>query len=98
MLSNIPHAIRPPLLWRGWGRLLSALKKPTLLALPSLWEGLGVGFRRRGAPYFLLFTHFTASSIISMRSSLAVPAYNRVAMTMRATSNKAGEAMRHVAK
>ena len=121
MLSYIPHAIRSPLLWRGWGRLLSTrkkstlfvlpsfggvgggslstLKKPTLLALPSLWEGLGVGFRRRGGgPYFLLSTHFTTSSIISMRSSLAVPAYNRVAMTMRATSNRAGEAMRHVAK
>ena len=48
MLSNIPHAIRSPLLWRGWGRLYFALKKPSLLALPSLWEGLGVGFKGLG--------------------------------------------------
>ena len=47
MLSNIPHAIRPPLLWRGQGRLFSAMKKPTLLALPSFG---GVG----GRLYFAL--------------------------------------------
>ena len=48
MLSNIPHEFRYPLLGGGWGRLHSTLKRPTLFALPSLWEGLGVGFRGQG--------------------------------------------------
>jgi len=45
MLSNIPSLLALPSFGGVGGGSLSTLKKPTLFALPSLWEGLGVGFK-----------------------------------------------------
>ena len=57
MLSNIPSLLALPSFGGVGGGSLSTLKKPTLLALPSLWEGLGVGFKGLGRPLSQLIHH-----------------------------------------
>ena len=44
MLSNIPHAIRPPLLWRGSGEALLRPKEAHAVGSPLPLGGAGGRF------------------------------------------------------
>ena len=57
MLSNIPDAIRPPLLWRGSGEALLRPKEAHAARPPLLWRGQGEALRCRGRLLSQLIHH-----------------------------------------